>query len=109
MQTDSRVADFLSRLVVLMLVLAGLAGVFGWYLPLIQDNQRLRQEIAQQELRIQGLREEINALSLRLVLSQEDPETVERLARENLGYAAPGETIVRFEDRRPGNPPVPGR
>lgn len=99
MQTSSRVGDFLSRLVVLALVLAGLVGVFGWYLPLIQRNQRLRSEIAQQESHILALREEINALKLQLQLSQDDPETVERLARENLGYAAPGETIIRFESR----------
>jgi cell division protein FtsB len=26
-----------------------------------------------------------------------DPKAVERLAREQLGYAKPGETVVRFE------------
>ena len=28
---------------------------------------------------------------------QKDPKTVERLARERLGYAKPGETVIRFE------------
>ena len=27
-----------------------------------------------------------------------DPRSVERLARETLGYAKPGETIIRFEE-----------
>ena len=29
---------------------------------------------------------------------QEDPRFVEKIARENLGYAKPGETIFRFVD-----------
>jgi cell division protein FtsB len=28
---------------------------------------------------------------------QHDPKAVERLARERLGYAKPGETVIRFE------------
>jgi cell division protein FtsB len=28
---------------------------------------------------------------------QNDPQTVERLAREKLGYAKPDETVIRFE------------
>jgi cell division protein FtsB len=27
-----------------------------------------------------------------------DPKAIERLAREKLGYAKPGETVIRFEE-----------
>jgi cell division protein FtsB len=30
---------------------------------------------------------------------QNDPKTVERLARERLGWAKPGEVVVRFQAR----------
>ena len=32
-----------------------------------------------------------------------DPKTVERLARETLGYAKPGETVIRFEEPSTNN------
>ena len=31
---------------------------------------------------------------------REDPKTVERLVREKLGYAKPGETVIYFEKPR---------
>ena len=33
-----------------------------------------------------------------------DPETVERYAREKLGLARPGETVIRFEEPDTGRP-----
>jgi cell division protein FtsB len=33
-----------------------------------------------------------------------DPKAVERLARERLGYARPGETVVRFDPPVTNNP-----
>ena len=31
---------------------------------------------------------------------RDDPKTVERMARERLGYAKPGETVIYFEPPR---------
>jgi hypothetical protein len=36
--------DKLFRLVLALLVLAGLLGIFLWYQPVIQENQRMRRE-----------------------------------------------------------------
>ncbi|HIE69770.1 MAG TPA: septum formation initiator family protein, partial [Planctomycetes bacterium] len=33
-----------------------------------------------------------------------DPQTVERFAREKLGLAKPGETVIRFEKPEPREP-----
>jgi len=98
MQARHAVADFLSRVVLFILMLSAAVCVFGWYLPLIRVNQGLRQELAVQEERGQKLRSEINEMRRKLTSFRHDPATVERLARENLGYARPGETIIRFEN-----------
>jgi cell division protein FtsB len=110
MHAGSRIADFVSRLVVFVLVLAGVVAVFIWYLPLIQKNQNLRREIALQEARMQALEQDIGAMNRQLELFLANSNAVERLVRENLGYARPGEYIVRFVDQSspPPAPATPG-
>src|SRR5665213_2120560 len=67
------------------------------YLQPIQQNERMRSdidrldaELEQQKKNSQQLQTELNAL-------RNDPQTVERLAREKLGYARPDETVIRFQ------------
>jgi cell division protein FtsB len=98
--------DKLYKLTLFLLVVAALAyGFFRWYLPLIQQNQRYRKEIltldariAEQEKLARQTRHSIDSL-------QNDPRTIERLAREKLGVAKSNEMVVRFETigERKGN------
>jgi cell division protein FtsB len=97
MHVNLGIWEKLSRLMVFLLFVGGLMVVFLWYLPLIQRNQRYRKEIfvldskiAEQEKAARQLRAAIDAL-------QNDPKTLERLAREKLGYARSNETVIRFE------------
>jgi cell division protein FtsB len=106
---SSRIADFLSRLVLLVLVLSGVVAVFLWYFPLIQKNQNLRKEIGEQEARITDLQREISSMRRQLTLFEGNSNTVERSLRENLGYARPGEYVVRFEEKRPATKAATGR
>jgi cell division protein FtsB len=95
----------LTRVVVLLLLLAAVIGDVIWYLPVIRENQAMRQQILQLNLRIQEQAETARRLKARID-SLRDPRTVERMARERLGYARPGETVIRFE--APGtNSPSP--
>jgi len=89
--------DQLARVVVFLLFLAGLLGVAVWYYPLIQHNQRLRKEILSMEAQIQREAETGRQLKNAIEALRRDPKAVERLARERLGYAKPGETVIRFE------------
>ena len=83
--------------VVVLLVLATLGGVFFWYLPLIQQNQRYRKEIFVLEAKIQEQERISRQLKTSIDAVQKDPKTVERLARERLGLAKTNETVIRFE------------
>ena len=101
MRVNLGIWDKLNRLVVFLLFVAGVLGVFFWYLPLIETNKRYRKQIMDHDAQIQKgktlahqQKQEINAV-------QNDPYTVERLARERLGYAKTNETVIQFE------PPVP--
>jgi len=103
------VADFLSRLALIVLFAAGVVAVFVWYLPLIQRNQTLRQAIAKQESTIDQLQGGIDSMNRQMMLFEGNSNTVERLVRENLGYGRPGETIIRFEEKSPGADGARGR
>ena len=97
MNVNLGIWDKLSKLVVLLIFVGLLAVVYYWYLPLIQKNQNYRRrllsvdaELSQQEKVNRHLRSSIDAM-------QNDPKTVERLARERLGWAKADEMVVRFQ------------
>jgi hypothetical protein len=101
MRVNLGIWDQLTRLVLFLLFLAGLLGLFFWYLPNIQTNERYRRasllldgKIAEQERIARQLKAQTDA-----VLN--DPRTLERLAREKLGWAKSNETVIVFEPGRP--------
>ena len=96
MRNGNRTTDFLSRVAIFVIALICLVGVFGWYLPLIKENQSLRREIADQETRMIFLQNDIRAKKRMLLSYQHDPQSAERLARENLGHSMDGERVYRF-------------
>lgn len=98
MKTDGGIWDILSKVVVVLLIIAALLGVAIWYLPVIKQNERMRKENLKLETQIK--QEEENARQLKAAAEslRNDPKAVERLAREKLGYAKPGETVIRFQD-----------
>lgn len=89
--------DKLTRAVIFLLFIAALLGVAIWYLPLIQQNERYRKEILRYDARIHKEEETAKQLRSSLEALRRDPKAIERLARETLGYAKPGETVIRFE------------
>jgi cell division protein FtsB len=97
--------DKLARMVVFLLFVAGLLGVGVWYLPLIQQNERMRREIQRFDTAIRQEEETGRQLRSSIDALHHDPKAVERLARETLGYGKAGETVVRFE-AAPTNTPA---
>jgi len=75
-------------------------GVFFWYLPLIEQNQRYRQHILSLDVKIHEQERLARQLKTAIDSVQNDPRTLERLARERLGYARTNEVVIRFEARR---------
>jgi cell division protein FtsB len=104
MNADLGIWERLTRVVIFLLLLAGVLGLAIWYLPLIKTNERMRQKILQQEARIQEEKEINRQLKNSIETLQTDPKAVERLARERYGYARPDEIGVRFEEPATNRP-----
>jgi len=84
-------------MVVWLLLVAGLLLVGVWYLPLIQQNERMQRENLRLEQELEKEKEKSRQLQADIDALRNDPKTVERLTRDKLGYAKPDETVVRFE------------
>jgi cell division protein FtsB len=96
--------DKLTPVVIFLLFIAGLLLVGVWYLPLIKQNQRMRGEIFRLDNAIRK-EEEIGRQLRNSIHALRDDSAVERLARERLGYAKPGEVVIRFESPRTNSTP----
>ena len=98
MHVDLGIWARLTRVVIFLLFIAGVLGVAVCYLPLIHQNERMRKYILQLDTQIAKAEETSHGLKTSIDALRFDPKAVERLARERLSYAKPGETVIRFED-----------
>jgi len=96
MSAGHSIWDKLSRLALALLVVAALLGIGLWYEPVVRENQRMRERKLALERGIEQETETARKLDASLRAMQ-DPVTVERLARERLSYAKPGEDVIHFE------------
>jgi len=94
---DNGIWSKLTKVVVGLIVLAVLLLIGMCYLPLIQENTRMRAQILKLDRQIQDEQKKSDQLQSQIDALRNDPKTVERLAREKLGYAKPDETVIRFE------------
>ena len=106
MNVDLGIWSKLTKVVVGLVVLAFLLLIGMCYLPLIQQNERMRREILRLDAQLQKEEEKSRQLKAEIEALRNDPKTIERLTREKLGYARPDETVVRFE---PATTNAPGR
>lgn len=104
MNVDLGIWDKLTRVVIILIVAAIVLAVAVWYLPLIQQNERMRKEILRLNTQIQQNEESVKQLKTSMEALRSDPQAIERIARDKFGYAKPGETIIRFEDAATNTP-----
>lgn len=97
MQVDLGIWSKLTQVVILLVVVAVLLLIGRTYLPLIQENERMRADILQKDEQIQKQEAISRQLHAEIEALRHDPQTVERLVREKLRYAKTNETIIHFE------------
>jgi cell division protein FtsB len=107
MNVEDSIWDKLTRVVMCLLLVAYVAGVGVWYLPLIHQNERMRKAVLELDLKVEKELETRKQLSASFESLNTDPKAVERLAREKLGYAKPDETVIKFEEVSTNRPPMP--
>ena len=89
--------DKLSKLILLLLLVALLVFAFLRYLPLIRTNQNYRKELLASDARVAEQERLGRQLRASMDSLQNDPKAIERLAREKLGWARTNEMVIRFE------------
>ncbi|HEY4414209.1 MAG TPA: septum formation initiator family protein [Verrucomicrobiae bacterium] len=97
MKVDLGIWSWLTQAVIVLVVIAVLSLIGMTYLPLIRQNENYRREIDRLDIAIQKQQEVSKELKNEIESLRNDPKTVERLAREKLGYAKPDETVIHFE------------
>jgi cell division protein FtsB len=105
-QVDLGIWRRLTHLVTFLIVIAALLGIFFSYTPLFQQNERMRKHIGELEKQINVEEQNAKLLEGAITRLRNDPKTVERMAREKLGYAKPGETVIYFEPAKPTYAPL---
>jgi len=89
--------DKLSKVILLLLVVALLVFAFLHYLPLIRTNQNYRKELLASDARVAEQERLGRQLRASMESLQNNPKAIERLAREKLGWAKTNEMVIRFE------------
>jgi cell division protein FtsB len=85
------------QMTVVLVVIAILLFIGMMYLPLIKQNEQMRRRIDLLDAELQKQKDESKQLQAEFDALRSDPKTVERLAREKLGYAKADETVIHFE------------
>ena len=98
MNVEDSIWDKLTRVVIGLCLLAGLVAIGVWYLPLIRQNEAMRKEVLRLDVEVTKEAETRRQLNASVDALNNDPKAVERLARESMGLAKPGETVIRFEE-----------
>lgn len=88
------IATWLFLFAALALFFDGIAGERGWF-----ANRRDSEQLQQAEAALEARRQENAALrDFARRLKGQDPDTIEELARRELGYIRPGETVFIVRD-----------
>jgi len=80
------------------LLALAVAGLKGWH-----DYERVRQRAATLESEIAGTEKRIRGLEHKIEALDKDPATLDRVAREELGFVRPDEVVIVL----PEKPPAP--
>ncbi|MBR3582905.1 MAG: septum formation initiator family protein [Kiritimatiellae bacterium] len=67
-----------------------------FFMPKFQEERRLRARLEEARQDVRRTAEQLRELKLKQERLREDPRYVEKIAREDLGLAKPGETVFRF-------------
>lgn len=104
MKVDLGIWKWLTQAVVVLVAAAVLLLIGTTYLPLIQQNEQMRRRIDVLDAELEKQQQISKQLQAEFDALRNDPKTVERLAREKLGYARADETVIHFEPAATNTP-----
>ena len=74
------------------------AFVFSVFYPKLQERAKLQERQTALEDEFQLEMEKLKSLKYKQDMVRADPDYAERVAREEFGYARPGEKVIKFID-----------
>jgi cell division protein FtsB len=83
---------------VVLLVIFASAALKGW-----RDYQRAQERERALESEIAATQDRITALQRKIERLQSDPTTLDRVAREELGWVQPNEVVVVLPEQKPAH------
>jgi len=101
-KVDLGIWSWLTQAVIVLVAVAVLIFIGMAYLPQIQKNEQFRRRIDSLDAELEKQRQTSKQLQAEFDALRTDSKTVERLARETLGYARTNETVIHFDP--PGTP-----
>ena len=101
MNVNLGIWDKLTKLTIFCLFALGVVAVAVWYLPLIRQNESMRHDLFKIQTKIKAEQDRERSIKVARDAARTNLKSIERLIRANLGYAKPGETVIRFEDPAP--------
>ena len=91
-----------------ILGIVAVAMILSMFYPQYQEYLELQRDLAALQMKISHEQERKNRLKDFQVRMKSDSEFVEKIAREDLGYAKPGEYVIKFVgDSRASISPTP--
>jgi cell division protein FtsB len=79
-----------------VLGIVAVAMILSMFYPQYQEYLELQRDVAALELKISDEKARMNLLRDYQERMKSDSEFVEKIAREDLGYAKPGEYVIKF-------------
>ncbi|MBN1676416.1 MAG: septum formation initiator family protein [Kiritimatiellae bacterium] len=76
------------------------AGTVCFFVPQIRRCVSLQRQIAWEREEVKSVEAKIKDLKLKQIRVYSDPDFLEQIAREELGWTKPGETVFRFPRHR---------
>jgi len=96
--------SWLTQAIIALVAIAALLLIGMMYLPLIEQNEQMRRRIDVLDSELERQQQTSKQLQSEFDALRNDPKTMERLAREKLGYAKADETVVHFDPARTNLP-----
>jgi cell division protein FtsB len=97
LRVDYGWTSVLIKIAYVLFFLAAVAGVAYYYVPLIKKTRLFENELEKKQAALREEEELNSRLKREIKLLKEDPDYVEKVVRDKLGYAREGEGIYRFE------------
>jgi cell division protein FtsB len=96
-KVDLGIWSRLTQAVVALVGIAVLLLIGMTYVPQIEKNETFRRRIDKLDAELEKQRQQSRQLQAEFDALRNDPKTIERLARQQLRYAKPDETVILFE------------